>query len=120
MAQSDLNARIGARVKARREYLGYKQDDLAELLNTTRANTSRKESGNVLFTPEELVKVARFLRCPITYFFDDELDYASDEPSVEAYFRGLPPDKQDMILEMVKAAHYQAKRAETTHGKKAE
>jgi transcriptional regulator with XRE-family HTH domain len=47
-------------------------------------------------------------------------EWAPDDGPTEAYYRGLAPEMQDAVREMIKAAYLASQRAETTHGKKAE
>lgn len=120
VTEMDLKA-IGARIKSRRTYLEITQGELAEKVFTSRPNIARYERGDIDFNITMIGRLAKALNVSPSWLIgEDEFDAQSDEPTVEAYYRGLPPDKQSMFLAMIKAAHDQVKRDETTHGRKAE
>ena len=60
-ANRGINVRVGRRIRAARDERGLTQEQLAEHLHTTDANFSRKESGKVPVTIEELFAIADFL-----------------------------------------------------------
>lgn len=120
MEKMKTKEEIGKLLRQRREYLKLTQQEVAEQIPMSRSNYTNYENGVIEFSISDLQRMAQILRVPMTYFFPDEVDYNSDDPPIEAYYRGLPPDKQDMIKAMIQAAHEQVKRSETTHGKKAE
>lgn len=112
---------IGQRMKARRNYLGLTQEEVAKLVPIARPTYTGWELGSVQgLSVEDIQNVAAALRVPMTYFFPADEDEWAPEGDVGAYFNGLPPEMQPVVLEMIKAAHQAAKRAETTHGRKAE
>jgi transcriptional regulator with XRE-family HTH domain len=114
-------AQIGRLMKARRERLGMTQLEVAEQIPTSRPNYTNWENGKIDVAVSDLQTVAQILKVPMSYFFPaDNDEWASDDGPIEAYYNGLPPETQDLVREMVKAAHMASKRAETTHGKKAE
>ena len=118
---SNINLKqVGKLIQARRQYLRLNQQEVANAIGTSRSNFCRYEMGAVDLNMSTLKALSAALTVPISYFFPEGFDFGSDEPTIESYYRGLPPDKQEMVREMVKAAHQQAKRAETTHGRKAE
>ncbi len=112
---------MGNRIKDRRVYLGLKQIDVAEAIGTSRSNYARYEAGDVDLNVSTLEALAKALNVRLSYFLPDESDdWGSNDEPIEAYYNGLPPESQSLVAAMIKAAHAEAKRAETTHGKKAE
>jgi transcriptional regulator with XRE-family HTH domain len=112
---------IGQRMKARRNYLRLTQEHVAKRVPISRPTYTLWEQGNVQgLSIEDLQNVAAALRVPISYFFPADEDEWAQEGDIGAYFGGLPPEMQPIVLEMIKAAHQAAKAQETTHGRKAE
>ena len=70
------NAALGARLKKAREYVGLKQDQVAEHLAIPRTGVSEIESGKRGVSAIELQKLARLYRRPVAWFTDDETDGA--------------------------------------------
>lgn len=68
--QVDIN--VGARVRTRREALGLSQDQVANALNVSSEQFASLERGEVRFNPSSLVRIATFLRVPISYLFGGE------------------------------------------------
>ena len=117
LTQMNINAEIGGRVRARRERLEMRQEELASILFTTGANISRKESGKIPFTAEELAKIATALDCEISYLYgeDDQIG-----PAHNTYYEGLRPASKTAVDEIIRALWEKDQREDITHGKKAE
>lgn len=67
---SDIDARVGAQIRARRAQLGLSDDELARALRISRRALRNYETGMVRPTPTELCAIATFLAVSIAYFFE--------------------------------------------------
>lgn len=79
------------RIRKAREQAGFKQDELAQLLGTTRQTLGRWENGSHVPTKKALKLLAKATDVPLSWLLDDE-------PSPRSYRTdGLPP--QRLVLE---------------------
>lgn len=61
-------------IKLFRESLGMKQEEFAEIIDTSKANYSKKENWNVKFSLEDARKISEHFNKPIEdIFFEDEV-----------------------------------------------
>jgi len=63
--------RFGKKIKLARVELDLTQTQLAQKINTKQKNISRYETGASLPSIETLIKIAKFLKKPVGYFFDE-------------------------------------------------
>lgn len=63
---------LGMRLKQRREYLGFSQEDVAGHLAVPRTAISQMESGNRRLDVIELRKLARLYQCSVAWFTGEE------------------------------------------------
>lgn len=89
---------FGERLKARREYLNFNQQDVATLLGVGRVTISNWERGERGIDVDDIPRLARALKVHVSYFFDDApdntedgQDLTGDEAEVLRYYRGVPP-----------------------------
>lgn len=113
-----LQKEIGQKMKARREYLRLSQEEIASQIPTNRVTYGRWENGQREISAEDLQRVASALKVPLSFFIPED-EWAPDG-EIAAFYNGMPPDYQPVILEMIKAAHKAIERERTTHGRKAE
>jgi len=73
-----LQARVGARLRARRLQLGLRQDEVAVALGVTRQQLDHYESAKSWVTPARLLLLAQILALPLEVFL------AEGEPAAEA------------------------------------
>lgn len=73
MAQGTLSARVAANVRAELARAGYSQAKLAQALDTTQQTISRRMSGQVAFTIEELGSIANILGVPLIALIGQEV-----------------------------------------------
>jgi transcriptional regulator with XRE-family HTH domain len=104
---------IGAAIKQRREYLRLSQQDIAERMQMGRSTYAHYETGYASIAVADLERLARILRVPISYFFGELPADNTDPESIQSLYNALPPDLQEIVLEMVKAAHRQVMRPTT-------
>ncbi|WP_295216421.1 helix-turn-helix transcriptional regulator [Ruminococcus sp.] len=80
---------IGERIKARREELGLSVDEVAEVLNKSRATVYRYESNEIEKLPttvlEPLSKILRTTPAYLIGWEDDPIDY--DDPDIVSELR---------------------------------
>lgn len=104
-------ARIGYKIKARREYLGMSQKELAEKMGYKSHTTIAKiENGTNDVVQTNVVKFAEVLNTTIAYLMgweeeENTTEELSDgEKMILELFRAIPDDKKQMAIEMLKAA----------------
>jgi transcriptional regulator with XRE-family HTH domain len=61
---------IGSRIREAREARGLSQPVLAEVLGITKMQISKKERGIDRITAEQLARLAKLLKRPVSYFLD--------------------------------------------------
>ncbi len=69
-----VDLHVGGRVRMRRKMLGVSQEKLAEALGLTFQQVQKYERGSNRVSASKLYDIARFLSCPISYFFDGLAD----------------------------------------------
>lgn len=78
-------AKIGARLKEAREYVGLLQEDVASALGIPRASVSALESGKRRVTGLEVRRLARIYRRPVGWLLGDEdIEITQAEPLFRA------------------------------------
>jgi transcriptional regulator with XRE-family HTH domain len=107
---------IGARLRARREYLRMTQQDVADQLFMNRVTYAQYEQGRNEMAVSDLPRIAKVLKVKPEYFFgpagDDDPsadhDPNSDAPTddeegeVLRYFHGIPPMMRPAAKAMLK------------------
>lgn len=113
---------IGERLKARREYLGLNQEDVANVLSMTRANYARYESGRISMSAPDLALAAAFLKAPAAWFLGDETNEDIERDEFLRFYEGQPPNVQLRISRSMRALFdlQDTEDDEGTIGKKAE
>lgn len=97
---SELNARIGKRVRQRREQLGWTRTKLSVVAEMSQSYISKLEVGEVGFSPETLYKVAGALAISVDRLLASE----GNVESALADFRRVP------VLDYVQAGNWMAVR----------
>lgn len=113
---------MGERMKARREYLGLTQADVAGKLSVERATYAQYEIGRNLYPSTDLPKLARVLRCSTDFLLGEESLDDSDIGIVAKYWKGIPPAVQGAKLEELRTMYEAFNREDNadTIGKRAE
>ena len=65
--------KFGKKIKLARIELDLTQTQLAQKINTKQKNISRYETGASMSSIETLIKIAKVLKKPIGYFFDEQI-----------------------------------------------
>lgn len=68
----ELSKFIGKKIKERREHLNITQDELAEMMNTSRVTITRYENGTRKANQDALFELARLLKVNVAYFYPDQ------------------------------------------------
>jgi transcriptional regulator with XRE-family HTH domain len=104
---------IGRRLKDRRIKMRMRQQDLADAFGVAQPTISGYENGEREITASDLLRFAKILGVPVTYFFDEDdasdYDPNSDAPSADEegevlrYFQGIPPMMRPAAKAMLKS-----------------
>lgn len=103
---------VGERIKLRRHQLGLSQNDLAALMNTSQQQIWRYEKGENKPTTDVIAALATALETTADYLIGlsdeikpvgDESDLSTNERLLVNLYRGKPPEKQQTVLDVVKA-----------------
>jgi len=112
---------IGLRIRDRREYLRLSQQQVANRLNIKRETYSHYETGYSSVSAVILERIAKVLRCSISYLYGTEAEIFEEEDyEVQAAFINLAPEIREGIRAMIMASQKRIEREETTHAPKAE
>jgi transcriptional regulator with XRE-family HTH domain len=66
----EIDIHVGRRIRMRRKLLGLSQSELADGLGLTFQQVQKYERGVNRLSASRLYQVARFLKTPISYYFD--------------------------------------------------
>lgn len=101
---------LGERLKMRRKQLGYSQHELAEKSGILQNQISRYEADTNMPTSEALVKLAKALNVTSDWLLglnEELIDYGGlteQERQALAFFRSKTPDRQPIVLEILRLA----------------
>lgn len=97
----DENDFIAARIQSAREATGLNQRDFAAKIGKPKSTFANWEAGQKKITCVDLLKVARFTKKPISYFFPNEGNLTeSAEPELEKALIKIIKDKSQKIREL--------------------
>ena len=77
--EENFNKHLGNKLKLRRLALGLTQTKVAKAINVTFQQIQKYEKGTNGVSSSRLMQLSNFLKVPITYFFEDYLDYKPDQ-----------------------------------------
>jgi len=96
---------MGMRLRLRREALNLSQQEVADALGINRVTYTLYETGRNAVPVVDLQRLARVLRCSVSYFFDaapadtpDEQDRALAVQAIHQFTKGLAPRIQYLVL----------------------
>ena len=72
---TQLNQRLGRKLRLRRTSLGLTQTQVAKAINVTFQQIQKYEKGTNGVSSARLLQLANFLKVPIKYFFEDYQDF---------------------------------------------
>ena len=106
----DMDNRMGQVIRARRQALGYSQEELAEIVNRTPSHIGQIERGDSFPSVEILIKIGEGLSIEGRQIFSDS--EAPDEIGDVACMLGkLEPQIQSFIFDIIRMAYkHQMKR----------
>ncbi|NGY05612.1 helix-turn-helix domain-containing protein [Solimonas terrae] len=101
---------LGQRIKETRDYLGFSQDEVGEVLGISRSAVSLMESGQRKTDALELQRLAKLFERPISFFTGEDLAMESRNVAILARMAGkLEPSD---LEELRKFAEYLEARAQ--------
>lgn len=106
----DMDNRMGQVIRARRQALGYSQEELAEIVNRTPSHIGQIERGDSFPSVDILIKIVEVLSIDGRQIFSDS--EAPDEIGDVACMLGkLEPQIQSFIFDIIRMAYkHQMKR----------
>ena len=73
--EEDFNIHLGKKLRMRRLSLGLTQTKVAEAINVTFQQIQKYEKGTNGVSSSRLIQLSKFLKVPITYFYEDYKDF---------------------------------------------
>ena len=78
--EENFNIHLGKKLRMRRLSLGLTQTKVANAINVTFQQIQKYEKGTNGVSSSRLIQLSKYLKVPVTYFFEDYADY---HPGVE-------------------------------------
>lgn len=113
-------AKVGDRIRRRREELGLMPEDVAHHLRMAARLYAQYETGETALSLNVLVKIAKYLTKPTGWFFEDLPDMGEDDREILAAYNGAAPDVRGAAKLLLWASVQQEERRQSVHGRKAE
>ena len=73
--EETFNAHLGRKLRMRRLSLGLTQTKVANAINVTFQQIQKYEKGTNGVSSSRLIQLSKFLKVPITYFYEDYKDF---------------------------------------------
>ena len=73
--EENFNIHLGKKLRMRRLSLGLTQTKVAEAINVTFQQIQKYEKGTNGVSSSRLIQLSKFLKVPITYFYEDYKDF---------------------------------------------
>ena len=77
--EETFNAHLGRKLRMRRLSLGLTQTKVANAINVTFQQIQKYEKGTNGVSSSRLIQLSKFLKVPITYFYEDYKDFEDIE-----------------------------------------
>tara|TARA_B100000029_G_scaffold491782_1_gene552360 strand:+ start:1015 stop:1383 length:369 start_codon:yes stop_codon:yes gene_type:complete len=81
--EENFNIHLGKKLRMRRLSLGLTQTKVANAINVTFQQIQKYEKGTNGVSSSRLIQLSRYLKVPVTYFFEDFADYTSGTESTD-------------------------------------
>lgn len=107
---------LGDRLRKSREYLGYSQDDVSNVVGLSRSAISLIETGSRKIDIAELKRFSELYKQPIAYFTQEKIIIEKD-PAIRALARKVSDLSEEDISELEQFADYLKARAASKKGK---
>ena len=75
--EENFNIHLGKKLRMRRLSLGLTQTKVAQAINVTFQQIQKYEKGTNGVSSSRLMQLSKFLKVPITYFYEDYKDFKS-------------------------------------------
>ena len=82
--ETNFNLHIGKKIKFRRLELGLTQTKFGKVLNYSFQQIQKYEKGTNAVSSLGLLRLANFLKVPITYFYEGYSEYPNPTPTAPA------------------------------------
>lgn len=102
MATTPSAQQIGERLRARREYLHYTQEDIADRLDMTKGNWSKIERGEIGISVPDLCEAASFLRVSLDYFCETVVPPSVMDNDAAEVWAAIPSFKKPVALALMR------------------
>jgi len=79
--EENFNIHLGKKLRMRRLSLGLTQTKVANAINVTFQQIQKYEKGTNGVSSSRLMQLATFLKVPITYFYEDYVEYKGESNS---------------------------------------
>ncbi|WP_165405786.1 helix-turn-helix domain-containing protein [Bradyrhizobium genosp. SA-3] len=105
MTYSNLDAKIGERIRSHRKRIGLSQKELASRLDIVFQQLQKHENGTSRVPASRLYEIARVLNTPISYFFDERESHRRVSPlsDISAAIGARKGKLANQVLELVTA-----------------
>ena len=77
--EANFNRHLGSKLRMRRLALGLTQTKVAQAINVTFQQIQKYEKGTNGVSSSRLIQLSKFLKVPITYFYEDYKDFEDVE-----------------------------------------
>ena len=77
--EENFNIHLGKKLRMRRLSLGLTQTKVAQAINVTFQQIQKYEKGTNGVSSSRLIQLSKFLKVPITYFYEDYKDFEDIE-----------------------------------------
>ena len=113
--KENFNIHLGKKLRMRRLSLGLTQTKVANAINVTFQQIQKYEKGTNGVSSSRLIQLSRYLKVPVTYFFEDFADYTSQSDTTEdttdlnysfliKTFSKLDNNRKIKVLQILKSA----------------
>ena len=79
--EENFNIHLGKKLRMRRLSLGLTQTKVANAINVTFQQIQKYEKGTNGVSSSRLIQLSKYLKVPVTYFFEDFSDYNANPES---------------------------------------
>ena len=111
--EENFNLHLGKKLRMRRLSLGLTQTKVAEAINVTFQQIQKYEKGTNGVSSNRLMQLSKYLKVPITYFFEDFKNFNDNKNSQEENddlnysflsktFSSLSKSQKEKILQILK------------------
>ena len=111
--EENFNRHLGSKLRMRRLALGLTQTKVAQAINVTFQQIQKYEKGTNGISSLRIMQLARFLKVPVVYFFEDFPGYSGNTETnlgeedynyafLAKLFSGLSDQKKEKILQVLK------------------